>query len=177
MGIESDEWVILFHTGTTLLSIKKHMKYKGCYFHAEDNAAILAFPDTIIAVQTEPEMHVYIAPANNCTAKYTFNEADAILSHPTRRRKYTIIDKTKASLIPPANYSAFTDIVKVKKLVREATLPQRATIGSAGFDVTSTHDATLPPHSQTKIHTGLAMAVPSGIYLRIAPSSSLAMKV
>ena len=29
---------------TTLLSITKHIEYRGCYFHAEDNTYTLAYP-------------------------------------------------------------------------------------------------------------------------------------
>ena len=61
--------------------------------------------------------------------------------------------------------------MRVKKL--EAKLPQRATSGSVGFDVHSTHDVIIPPHSQQTIHTGLAFAISTGIYLRIASRSSL----
>ena len=64
----------------------------------------------------------------------------------------------------------------MKKLIPEAKLPRRATSGSVGFDVQSSQVTVIPAMSQAIVHTGLAMAVPTGMYLRIAPRSSLSMK-
>ena len=162
--------------GTTLISISKHMKYSGCYFHAENNQACLAYPNAIIEVATTPEFHVSITPARHCTDLYLFNEAEAILAHNGKRRKYSVIEKTKLPYLPTSEASLLSKVVRVKKLIQEAKLPARATPGSAGFDVHSSHQTIIPPHSQQKIHTGLAMAIPKGMYLRIASRSSLASR-
>jgi hypothetical protein len=34
--------------GTTLISIKQHMSYQGCYFHAEAQSTVLAFPNFLL---------------------------------------------------------------------------------------------------------------------------------
>ena len=162
--------------GTTLLSIKQHTKYKGNYFHAENNSAVIAFPDAIIDIDMNPEMKINITPATDSELPYTFDEQNAILSTSCKRRKYTIVDRETTKYIPAHLYAQFTNEVRVKRLVREAKLPTRATTGSVGFDVCSIHDVILPPHSQTKVHTGLAMAIPKGIYLRLASRSGLALK-
>jgi hypothetical protein len=41
--------------GTTLLSIRQHMKYQGCFFHAENDIVTLAFPSVTLHTQTTPE--------------------------------------------------------------------------------------------------------------------------
>ena len=162
--------------GTTLLAIKSHMKYKGNYFHAENNTAVLAFSKAIIPIDTTPEMQINIIPARDSTGSYLFDEYNAILSEPTKRRKYTVIPNTITKYLPRTAQSQFKDVVRVKKLIREAKLPQRQTEGSVGFDVYSTHDVTINPNSQQLVHTGLSIQVPQGLYLRISPRSGLALK-
>ena len=163
--------------GTTLISIKKHMQYDGCYFHAENNMATLAFPNAILNVNIHPEMHVMIEPASKSTIPYTFDESEAILTQRNvQRRKYTTINKNAAEFLPKHQLHEFTKLVRVKKLVKEARLPSRATPGAAGFDVCAITDAVIPPHSQKCIHTSLAIAIPTGMYLRLASRSSLALQ-
>ena len=66
--------------------------------------------------------------------------------------------------------------MRIKKLVSHAKLPYRATAGAIGFDATSAQHATLALQQVTKIHTGLAVHVPKGMYLQIAPHSGLSSK-
>ena len=62
-------------------------------------------------------------------------------------------------------------------LVPTAVLPARATAGSAGYDLTASHDATIPARGRALVRTGLAFAsIPDGTYGRIAPRSGLALK-
>ena len=161
---------------TTLISIKQHMKYDGCFFHAENNEAVLAYPAAIVSVKCNPEMHVNISSAVTSNKPYTFDETSAILSQPGKRRNFTVIDTITKQYLPKNQLHTFTNAVRVKKLVKEAILPSRATPGAAGFDVYSSEQKTIAPHSQLRIHTGLAMAIPKGMYLRIASRSSLASK-
>lgn len=50
--------------------------------------------------------------------------------------------------------------VKVKKLVEEAHLPERAYGDDAGADLFSIEQVTIQPHSPAKIRTGIAVALP-----------------
>ena len=152
------------------------MRYKGCYFHAENNKVTLAYPNCIIAVDTEPELQVTLTPAKDSRDKFEFDETEAILHHQTKRRKYTTIPSSQTKCLQLSEYHQFTDEIRVKKLIPEAKLPRRATSGSVGFDVQSSQVTVIPAMSQAIVHTGLAMAVPTGMYLRIAPRSSLSMK-
>lgn len=67
-------------------------------------------------------------------------------------------------------------ILKVKLLSEHATLPSRATRGSAGYDLAAAHMAMVPRHGKTLVQTDLALAIPPGHYGRIAPRSGLALK-
>ena len=64
----------------------------------------------------------------------------------------------------------------VKTLCPDSVVPQRATPGSIGYDLTATETITLPPHSRCPVPTGIAIALPEGTYGRIAPRSGLSVK-
>jgi dUTP pyrophosphatase len=64
----------------------------------------------------------------------------------------------------------------IKKLVAHAVAPMRATSDSAGYDLTSAVDATIPPNRRLAVSTGIAIGLPEGTYGRIAPRSGLAFK-
>lgn len=67
-------------------------------------------------------------------------------------------------------------VLLVKKLVAHAEVPKRATKGSAGYDISSAVDATIPPNGRFAISTGIAIGLLEGTYGRIAPRSGLALK-
>jgi len=79
-------------------------------------------------------------------------------------------------------------IVKIKKINDKAIIPKYQTDGSAGFDFhavididnkyyrTENYTITIPPKSQTLIHTGLCMSIPYGYELQVRPRSGLALK-
>jgi dUTP pyrophosphatase len=62
------------------------------------------------------------------------------------------------------------------KLSPSAKLPKCAAQGSIGYDVSTINTVTIQPGQIAKLATGLAMALPFGMYLHIAPSSSLSLK-
>lgn len=66
--------------------------------------------------------------------------------------------------------------LRVKRHKPEATLPHRATDGSAGYDLCAAVDCSVEGGGRLAIATELSVAVPSGHYGRIAPRSGLAMK-
>ena len=66
---------------------------------------------------------------------------------------------------------------RVARIHPEAKLPERATIGSAGMDITSCVDTVVPPGSQwVAVETGIVLQFPNTVYARIAPRSGLAFK-
>ena len=66
--------------------------------------------------------------------------------------------------------------LKVKRLSERATLPRRATAGSAGYDLCSAEDTSIPAGTRKVVKTDLAVSIPARHYGRIAPRSGLAMK-
>ena len=66
--------------------------------------------------------------------------------------------------------------VKIKKLNDKATVPSYKTPQAAGCDLCSTEFYILKPGERKLFKTGLAMAIPAGVYGRIAPRSGLAFK-
>lgn len=55
-------------------------------------------------------------------------------------------------------------------------LPQRATPGSAGFDLTASAEVVLSPGQSALVPTGLALQVPRGVEGQIRPRSGLALR-
>jgi len=57
-----------------------------------------------------------------------------------------------------------------------ATMPRRATAGSAGIDVYASADCTLAPGKVTAVSTGIRMHIPSGYYVQLVSRSGFAVK-
>ena len=67
-------------------------------------------------------------------------------------------------------------VIKVKKLIPEAKLPQVAKEGDVAFDLCSAIDYDLEAGVFYPIPTGLAMEIPMGYEGQVRPRSGLAMK-
>ena len=67
--------------------------------------------------------------------------------------------------------------LQVRRLTPDARIPRRATQGSVGYDLFSSHDYVFPPFGKASIKTDIAVAVPSGTYARIVPRSGMALKL
>jgi dUTP pyrophosphatase len=63
-------------------------------------------------------------------------------------------------------------MVKIKKLHPDAVLPEYQTPGAVGFDFHTVEEVTIKPRSNKLVRTGLAMAVPDGLFLACLPRSS-----
>ena len=64
----------------------------------------------------------------------------------------------------------------ISKLNQNAIIPVRATGGSAGYDLTSCEEKTIPAHGWVCVDTGIAIQIASDCYCRIAPRSGLTVK-
>lgn len=67
-------------------------------------------------------------------------------------------------------------MLRVKKIHPDAELPSRATIGSAGYDLTSVESHVILPGHRAVVSTGLVLEIPENTYGRVAPRSGLAVK-
>jgi dUTP pyrophosphatase len=63
-----------------------------------------------------------------------------------------------------------------KKLTEHATLPVRGSSQAAGYDLASAYACVIPARGKGIAKTDLAIALPDGVYGRIAPRSGLAWK-
>lgn len=82
------------------------------------------------------------------------------------------------------NYQAASDRITLKHMVTIAfkitnplaKTPTRGSEFAAGYDLYSTEEYTLKPLERKLFKTGLSIAIPNGLYGRIAPRSGLAFK-
>ena len=63
-----------------------------------------------------------------------------------------------------------------KEIYEKIKLPQRATIGSAGYDFFTPTDIKLVPNQTIKIPTGIRVKIDEGYFLGIVPRSGLGFK-
>jgi dUTP pyrophosphatase len=66
--------------------------------------------------------------------------------------------------------------LEVLRLDPNARLPERATPGAAGLDLSAVETATIAPGRWALVRTGLALVVPSGYEGQIRPRSGLAVR-
>lgn len=66
--------------------------------------------------------------------------------------------------------------VQVKKLAKDAVIPQRAHADDAGVDLSSAEDVVLVPGQRALVGTGIAIALPAGTVGLVHPRSGLAFK-
>lgn len=68
-------------------------------------------------------------------------------------------------------------VVKLKKLHPDAVLPEKATSGSAGFDLVAVEEARIHGGGgRAVVATGIAMELPPGYEAQVRPRSGLAAK-
>ncbi|KAG6518480.1 hypothetical protein ZIOFF_021955 [Zingiber officinale] len=63
----------------------------------------------------------------------------------------------------------------VKKIDPSAQLPQRKTLGAAGYDLAINRAQDIPRNSRSLLTTGISIQVPQGTYARVAPRSSASL--
>lgn len=66
--------------------------------------------------------------------------------------------------------------MKIQLLTPEATIPTRGSEKAAGLDLHSSEDCIIEPRERRLVSTGIAVAVPTNSYGRVAPRSGLAVK-
>jgi dUTP pyrophosphatase len=67
--------------------------------------------------------------------------------------------------------------LKIKKLTVTSIIPERKSEGAAGYDLYSDEKVILEPSNADIIGTGISIQLPEGTYGRIAPRSSLSLKL
>jgi dUTP pyrophosphatase len=77
---------------------------------------------------------------------------------------------------PRENKLSRVQSLRVKKIHKDATIPQRKNEGDAGLDLSTTEAFTLEPGERRLVPTGLCFGIPDGYYGQIKPRSGLASK-
>ena len=158
----------------TLLSVKQHSQYQGHYVHSENNTVTLAFPSFLLSLANDNEMHAIVTKSSS--DKLDYDESKALLSNSPLQHTTKLISNNVKQYIPRQKQVSFQHRVLFKPLHRNTVIPKRATKRSIGYDIHSSVNTTLQPHSVTKVPTGVSMSIPNGLYCRIAPRSGLALK-
>jgi dUTP pyrophosphatase len=65
------------------------------------------------------------------------------------------------------------ETVSIKLLTSDAKIPERKTLGSAGYDLFSNEDCILLPLYRQWVSTGISISLPQGLFGRILPRSSM----
>lgn len=68
------------------------------------------------------------------------------------------------------------DRIHVQTLNDSASVPRQGSTGAAGYDMTSIENKIIPARSSTLVRTGIAIAIPNGLYGRVASRSGLSVK-
>jgi dUTP pyrophosphatase len=169
---------------TCLYLIKQHTRYQGCSFFAEAQHTSIAFPSFIIYPRVTEEIDVFMMKPSD-DAVVAFDEQSQV-EIPITNERSTMVDKSTSNInmiastripyLEPHQYHQFQETVVFKKLVSHASTPKQATKRLIGFDVTSMDNILITPGEIEKVPTGLCMEMPSGMYCRIAPRSSLSLQ-
>ena len=70
----------------------------------------------------------------------------------------------------------FNPILRVELMNQDAQMPVRGSEKSAGYDLFSAVDVTIPKRGKQLVSTGIKIMLPENCYGRIAPRSGLAVK-
>ena len=66
--------------------------------------------------------------------------------------------------------------MNIKKLTENAQIPSKGSDRAAGYDLYAIETHTLQPGERKVFKTGISLAIPEGLYGRVAPRSGLAVK-
>ncbi|KAH8924006.1 deoxyuridine 5'-triphosphate nucleotidohydrolase [Atractiella rhizophila] len=77
---------------------------------------------------------------------------------------------------PPTKRVSLSTPLQIKRLTPTATVPTRGSAFAAGYDIYADEDVEIAAGARHLVKTGMAIAVPSGCYGRVAPRSGLAVK-
>ncbi|XP_072987787.1 deoxyuridine 5'-triphosphate nucleotidohydrolase-like [Typha latifolia] len=94
----------------------------------------------------------------------------------TRPCRFLSNSKRKMAANCALKYFQLQPLLRVKKLSQNAILPSRASPLSAGYDLSSAVETTVPARGKALVPTDLSISIPEGTYARIAPRSGLAWK-
>jgi len=93
---------------TTLLSISRHVQYANCSFHAENNQAILTYPNQTCPLSLSPELHSRVTKTCDPSTLPSFDETTAGFAS-NADFATSIVPSSILDHIPPSNAVAFNN--------------------------------------------------------------------
>jgi dUTPase len=164
--------------GTTLLSIKQHMRTQGCYFHAEAKCTVLAFPSFQLFPRVSSEIDLLLSPIPGPPPSYDFDEQQHRPIHATQpsrpcRLNNNTSTATLSLLSPhvskyisqPKLQAPFAHTVHFHCILPTATLPTPVKSNRGGFSATTITPRTILPGSSASLPTGLHIDLPDHVIL------------
>ena len=135
------------------------------------------YPSFVLEIANEDELTVNISPANASTELIVFKESEAETSNKTDSETILLLLNPEIKNdLPDKVLTNLLETVIFQRNTPAATLPSMQRPQSAGFNVHSTQSAIIQPGDVQRIQTGLSCEMPAGMYLHIAPHSSIACK-
>ena len=93
---------------TTLLSISRHVQYADCSFHAENNQAILTYPNHTCPLSLSPELHSTVTKTCDLSIIPSFDETTAAFAS-NADFATSIVPSSILDHVPPSNAFAFNN--------------------------------------------------------------------
>jgi len=164
---------------------------KWYMFDNDKNAWVNDYKDSKLQIILSTEVVTKFLQRSIYYAELAMHDADNRATYDEKAKKLTdIAEKLKISefknkVIKECTYLFFntnpnkpSNVLKFyfAKVQPTATIPQRATLGSAGYDLSACEEAVVPARGYKMVNTGIATQFPSDHYARIAPRSGLTLK-
>ena len=150
----------------SLYSIKQHMKVQGCSEHSEANTCTIAYPTFTIKASTKHEIEFIATIPSDTTKPPDFDSNQTIDNiKPANIPYYFKADQQHPNI-------KISSTFKTKPI---KNIPTRSTPDSIGYDLFSSTNTSIPPNSRKSVGLGFSIAIPQGLYGRIAPRSGLAL--
>jgi dUTPase len=175
--------------GTTLLSIKQHMHTQGCYFHAEAECTVLAFPTFQLFPRVSTEIDLLLSPILCAPSSYDFDEQQhrpIQVTQPSKPNRTRTPPSSKSiSLISPSvpKYitqpdlqSPFAHAVHFHRILPTAMLPTPVKSSRGGFSAATVTPRVLLPGSSASLPTGLHVDLPSRVTLHTSTHPSFSQQ-
>ena len=134
--------------------------------------------DGLFMTYTGTDKNIYVVNKDGSNERISTHVAfdEAHTSSTNKQLPPMAIILQQAGYIPTENSDEIDSSIKVQILHRDAIMPQKGTIESAGYDICCHSHNSIPPHSQKLIDTGLAIEIPQGCFGQLKSRSGLALK-
>ena len=170
--------------GTTLYSVKQHMRSLGCYFLGSAQETHLAFPTFIITPRVDHEIDMVVTPFHSKDEEDTFDFDESTSPQVPINQEQSndrSIQKSKSSqLLSGAIKKYIPDRSQHKNFVQEVQINQilpnsnicPSSKNKSTFIIHSPTTFSILPHQSKVLPSGLNIQLPSSITIQSVPNNS-----